>query len=108
MAQSAPAAAVSNIYNTPELRDKIVFTFICLVIYRLGAHITAPGVDVVALTDFFANRGGKGGLLGLFRLFVGGGLSPPARFGLGLIAFLFARHFFPIAGAGIPARREEP
>ena len=30
MAQSAPAAAVSNIYNTPELRDKIIFTFICL------------------------------------------------------------------------------
>ena len=57
MAQSAPAAAVSNIYNTPELRDKIVFTLICLVLYRIGAHITAPGIDVVAMTDSSTTRG---------------------------------------------------
>src|SRR5213595_583597 len=102
MAQSAPAAAVSNIYNTPELRDKIVFTLICLVIYRLGAHITAPGVDVVALTDFFANRGGKGGLLGLYDLFVGGGLSHATVFALGIMPHISASIFFQIAGAVIP------
>src|SRR5437868_827536 len=102
MAQSAPAAAVSNIYNTPELRDKIVFTLICLVIYRLGAHITAPGVDVVALTDFFANRGGKGGLLGLYDLFVGGGLSHATVFALGIMPYISASIFFQIAGAVIP------
>jgi len=101
MAQSAPAAAVSNIYNTPELRDKIVFTFICLVIYRLGAHITAPGVDVVALTDFFANKG-KGGLLGLYDLFVGGGLSHATVFALGIMPYISASIFFQIAGAVIP------
>src|SRR5256886_13396962 len=101
MAQSAPAAAVSNIYNTPELRDKIVFTFICLVIYRIGAHITAPGVDVVALTDFFANKG-KGGLLGLYDLFVGGGLSHAPVFPLGILAYIPASIFFQIAGAVIP------
>src|SRR5437762_1979836 len=95
MAQSAPAAAVSNIYNTPELRDKIVFTFICLVIYRIGAHITAPGVDVVALTDLFANKG-KGGLLGLYDLFVGGGLSHATVFGLGIMPYISSRIFFPI------------
>src|SRR5438445_704456 len=93
MAQSAPAAAVSNIYNTPELRDKIVFTFICLVIYRIGAHITAPGVDVVALTDFFANKG-KGGLLGLYDLFVGGGLSHATVFALGIMPYISASIFF--------------
>src|SRR5213075_257936 len=101
MARSAPAAAVSNIYNTPELRDKIVFTFICLVIYRLGAHITAPGVDVVALTDFFANKG-KGGLLGLYDLFVGGGLSHATVFALGIMPYISASIFFQIAGAVIP------
>ena len=101
MAQSAPAAAVSNIYNTPELRDKIVFTFLCLVIYRLGAHITAPGVDVVALTDFFANKG-KGGLLGLYDLFVGGGLSHATVFALGIMPYISASIFFQIAGAVIP------
>src|SRR5712672_2641731 len=101
MAQSAPAAAVSNIYNTPELRDKIVFTFICLVIYRIGAHITAPGVDLVALTDFFANKG-KGGLLGLYDLFVGGGLSHATVFALGIMPYISASIFMQIAGVVIP------
>src|SRR5207248_954477 len=101
MAQSAPAAAVSNIYNTPELRDKIVFTFICLVIYRVGAHITAPGIDVVALTDFFANKG-KGGLLGLYDLFVGGGLSHATVFALGIMPYISASIFMQIAGVVIP------
>src|SRR5438046_6995202 len=101
MAQSAPAAAVSNISTTPELQDKIVFTLICLVIYRLGAHITAPGVDVVALTDFFANKG-KGGLLGLYDLFVGGGLSHATVFALGIMPYISASIFFQIAGAVIP------
>src|SRR4051812_19249407 len=101
MAQSAPAAAVSNIYNTPELRDKIVFTLLCLVIYRLGAHVTAPGVDVVALTDFFANRG-KGGVLGLYDLFVGGGLSKATVFALGIMPYISASIFMQIAGVVIP------
>src|SRR5205814_4389119 len=101
MAQSAPAAAVSNIYNTPELRDKIVFKLICRVIYRLGAHITAPGVDVVALTDCFANKG-KGGLLGLYDLFVGGGLSRATVFAMGIMPYISASIFFQIAGAVIP------
>src|SRR3979409_306852 len=101
MAQSAPAAAVSNIYNTPELRDKIMFTLICLVIYRVGAHITAPGVDVVALTDFFANKG-KGGLLGLYDLFVGGGLSHATVFALGIMPYISASIFMQIAGVVIP------
>src|SRR6059058_220631 len=101
MAQSAPAAAVSNIYNTPELRDKIFFTFICLVIYRIGAHITAPGIDVVALTDFFNNQG-KGGLLGLYDLFVGGGLSHATVFALGIMPYISASIFMQIAGVVVP------
>jgi preprotein translocase subunit SecY len=83
------------------LRDKIVFTFICLVIYRIGAHITAPGIDVVALTDFFANKG-KGGLLGLYDLFVGGGLSHATVFALGIMPYISASIFMQIAGVVIP------
>ena len=44
MAQPNPAAALANIYKTPELWDKIKFTFLCLLIYRVGAHITAPAI----------------------------------------------------------------
>ena len=74
MAQANPASTLANIYRTPELWEKIIFTFICLVIYRVGSHVTAPGVDVVAMMDFFQNQQG-GGFIGLCDLFVGGNLS---------------------------------
>lgn len=102
MAQANPAAAVKNIFNTPELWQKITFTFICLVIYRAGAHITAPGIDVVAITDFFKNSGGGGGLLNLYDLFVGGGLSKATIFALGIMPYISASIFMQIAGAVIP------
>ena len=71
VAQPNPAEALTNIYRTPELWQKIVFTFICLLVYRTGAHVTVPGVDVQAITDYFANQRGGNGLLGLYDLFVG-------------------------------------
>src|SRR5215471_11832754 len=98
MAQPNPAAALANIYKTPELWDKIKFTFLCLLIYRVGAHITAPGVDVIALTDFFNSQG----LLGLYNLFVGGGLSRATVFALGIMPYISASILVQIAGAVIP------
>jgi len=102
MAQPNPAAALANIYKTPELWDKIKFTFLCLLIYRVGSHITAPGVDVIALTDFFNSQGNSQGLLGLYNLFVGGGLSRATVFALGIMPYISASIFIQIAGAVIP------
>ncbi|HYN82031.1 MAG TPA: preprotein translocase subunit SecY [Gemmatimonadaceae bacterium] len=101
MAQNNAASAVQNIYRTPELWQKITFTFICLVLYRIGSHITVPGVDVVAITDFFRNQGG-GGILGLYDLFVGGGLSRATVFALGIMPYISASIFMQIAGAVVP------
>src|SRR5579872_3174301 len=95
-------AALQNIWKTTELKDKILFTLVCLLLYRLGSHVTVPGVDVVALTDFFANQGKGGGLLGLYDLFVGGGLSRATVFALGIMPYISASIFFQIAGAVIP------
>ncbi|MFN8571970.1 MAG: preprotein translocase subunit SecY [Gemmatimonadaceae bacterium] len=110
MAQANPAAALANIYKTPELWEKITFTFLCLVLYRVGSHIVAPGVDAVAITDFFKNQG-SGGLLGLYDLFVGGGLSRATVFALGIMPYISASIFVQIAGAVIPSvekmQREE-
>src|SRR5947208_1580680 len=101
MAQSNAAQAVQNIFRTPELKEKILFTLLCLLIYRIGAHVTAPGVDPQALTDFFANQGG-GGLLGLYDLFTGGQLSRATVFALGIMPYISASIFQQIAGAVIP------
>jgi preprotein translocase subunit SecY len=103
MAQSNAAAAVSNIFRTPELKDKILFTLLCLLIYRLGAAITSPGIDIMALQDFFRNTGqAGGGLLGLYDLFTGGQLSRATVFALGIMPYISASIFMQIAGAVIP------
>jgi preprotein translocase subunit SecY len=103
VAQANPAAAIQNIYRTPELWQKIVFTFVCLLLYRAGAHVTVPGVDVQALTNYFANQRGGGGLLGLYDLFVGGGLSRATVFALGIMPYISASIFTQIGGAVIPS-----
>jgi preprotein translocase subunit SecY len=103
MAQNNAAAAVSSVFRTPELKDKIVFTLLCLLIYRIGAHITAPGIDTVALIDFFKNNSQNGGgLLGLYDLFTGGQLSRATVFALGIMPYISASIFVQIAGAVIP------
>ena len=103
MADMNPASAVRDVVRTPELWEKITFTFLCLAIYRIGAHITAPGVDVLALTDYFAQqKGGGAGLLGLYDLFVGGGLSRATVFALGIMPYISASIFLQIGAAVVP------
>src|SRR4051794_11767759 len=102
MAQVNPAAAVRDVVRTPELWEKITFTFLCLLVYRIGAHITAPNIDVLALTDYFKSQGGGGGLLGLYDLFVGGGLSRATVFALGIMPYISSSIFLQIAAAVIP------
>src|SRR6266550_5407091 len=102
MAQTNAAQAVQNIFRTPELKEKILFTLLCLFIYRIGAHVPAPGVDPAALTDFFKNQSGGGGLLGLYDLFTGGQLSRATVFALGIMPYISSSIFLQIAGAVIP------
>ncbi|HUF29003.1 MAG TPA: preprotein translocase subunit SecY [Gemmatimonadaceae bacterium] len=99
MAQANPAQAVSNILRTPELKARIGFTLLCLLIYRIGAHVTAPGIDVQAITAFFSDQGG---LLGIYNTFVGGALSRAAVFSLGIMPYISASIFMQIAGAVVP------
>src|SRR5438046_8598547 len=102
MAQTNAAQAVQNIFRTPELKEKILFTLLCLFIYRIGAHVAAPGVDPGALTDFFKNQSGGGGLLSLYDLFTGGQLSRATVFALGIMPYISSSIFLQIAGAVLP------
>jgi len=101
MAQASPTQAVANIYRTPELWEKIVFTFICLAVYRVGSYVAVPGVNVQAMVNFFQSQQG-GGLLGLYDLFVGGNLSRSTVFALGIMPYISASIFSQIAAAVIP------
>jgi preprotein translocase subunit SecY len=110
MAQSNAAAAITNVLKTPELKSRIGFTLLALIIYRVGAHVTAPGIDVQALLAFFKSQQG-GGLLGLADLFTGGGLSRATLFALGIIPYISASIVFQILGPVMPSiekmQREE-
>src|SRR3954453_12756490 len=103
MAQSnAATTAVRNIWNTTELKEKILFTLLCLLIYRIGAHVTAPGVNPAALVDFFKQQSNGGGLLGLYNLFTGGQLSRATVFALGIMPYISSSIFVQIAQAVVP------
>jgi preprotein translocase subunit SecY len=102
MAQANPAQAVSNIFKTPELKEKIIFTLLCLLMYRIGAHVTSPGVDPQALINYFEQQGSSGGLLGLYNLFTGGQLGRATVFALGIMPYISASIFMQIAGAVLP------
>src|SRR6478736_4769 len=102
MAQSNAANAVQNLFRTPELKDKILFTLLCLLVYRIGAAVTAPGINPQAIADFINQQSNGGGLLGLYNLFTGGQLARATVFALGIMPYISASIFQQIAQAVVP------
>ena len=62
-----------------SLRNKIFFTLICLAVYHIGVHIPTPGVNGLAVSEFFNSQ--NRGIFGLFNTFSGGALSKFSIFG---------------------------
>lgn len=93
---------IPNVFKIPELKEKILFTLLCLLLYRLGAHITVPGVDTRALTEF-ARGQSSGTLFGLYDMFTGGALLRATVFGLGIMPYISSSIFFQLVGAVIPS-----
>ena len=71
-----------------DLRRRLVFLLLALVVYRVGAHIPVPGIDPVQLQQFF--KGQQGGILGMFNMFSGGALSRFTIFALGIMPYISA------------------
>jgi preprotein translocase subunit SecY len=84
-----------------ELKRKLLFTLLALVIYRIGAHIAAPGVNVAALADFIRNSAAAG-FFGLYDA-LGGGLSRATVFALGIMPYISASIIFQLAGGVAPS-----
>lgn len=92
---------IPNLWAVPELKEKILFTFMVLVIYRLGAHIATPGVNVQVMADFMRNQGAQT-LFGVYDMFVGGGFSRATVLALGIMPYISASIMFQLAGAVFP------
>src|SRR3954447_21816807 len=80
--------AVSNMFKVPELRKRILFTLGLLAVYRLGAHIQAPGINSVQLEKFWSEVAGT--LLGVLDLFSGGNFRTISVFALGVTPYITA------------------
>src|SRR6266851_5241308 len=79
-------AAVRNMFNVPDLRRRILFTLGILAIYRLGAHVSAPGINQERLKQVWGNVSGT--LLGVLDLFSGGNFRVISVFALGVTPYI--------------------
>ena len=86
MATSANQLAKSGKFG--DLRRRLVFLLLALVVYRLGAHIPVPGIDPSQLQQLF--KGQQGGILSLFNMFSGGALQRFTVFALGIMPYISA------------------
>ncbi len=86
MATSANQLAKSGKFG--DLRRRLVFLLLALVVYRLGAHIPVPGIDPNQLQQLF--KGQQGGILNLFNMFSGGALQRFTVFALGIMPYISA------------------
>jgi preprotein translocase subunit SecY len=94
------ANPIPNLFRFPELKDRILFTLFILLIYRVGAHITAPGINLSALREQFGQL--EGTLFGVYDMFVGGGLSRATIFALGIMPYISAAIIFQLLAAVSP------
>ncbi len=81
-------AAVQNMFKVPELRSRILFTLGMIIVYRFGAHVTAPGVNKVRLEQVWGDISGT--LLGVLDLFSGGNFRTISVFALGVTPYITA------------------
>ncbi|MDX2128252.1 MAG: preprotein translocase subunit SecY [Chloroherpetonaceae bacterium] len=92
--------SIRNIGKIEELKDRILYTIALLFIYRLGSHVTIPGVDAVAVQA--AAQGPSNDLFGLFDLFVGGAFKRASVFALGIMPYISASIIIQLLGAVAP------
>jgi preprotein translocase subunit SecY len=90
-----------NIFKIHELRQRILYTLALLVIVRLGAHITLPGIDSALLAESTRNQSANT-LFGLYDLFVGGAFSNAAIFALGIMPYISSAIIIELLGAVVP------
>ncbi|UCF05358.1 MAG: preprotein translocase subunit SecY [bacterium] len=89
-----------DIFSIPELKRRILFTIGLLIVYRIGGHITAPGVNPIALKAFFTAQ--QGTIFALYDLFAGGNLRRATIFALGIMPYISASIILQLLQAVIP------
>ncbi len=98
-------SSLKNIFKVPDLRNKVLFTLLMLVLYRLGASLPVPGVDFQAVKQL-QKAAETQGTLGFLNLFSGGALSQFAIFALGIMPYITSSIIIQILGVVVPKLQE--
>jgi len=98
---TSPSALAKNGDKYGDLKRRLLFLLLALVVYRIGAHIPVPGINPDALADLF--RQNQGGILGLFNMFSGGALSRFSIFALGLMPYISASIIMQLMSVVVPS-----
>jgi preprotein translocase subunit SecY len=93
---------ILNAFSVADIRKKLAFTAAMLALYRLGAYIPAPGVDVQAVKEIQDNFGGSN-ILGFLNLFSGGSLSRLSLFALGIMPYITASIILQLLTVVVPS-----
>ncbi len=87
-----------------EVRQRLTFVVMALIVYRLGAHITIPGIDQGALADMFEQQAGT--ILDMFNMFSGGALGRLSIFALGVMPYISASIIMQLMSAVVPSLQQ--
>jgi preprotein translocase subunit SecY len=83
-----------------DLKRRVIFLILALVVYRLGTHIPVPGINPDALADLFQQN--QGGILGMFNMFSGGALERFSVFALGIMPYISASIIMQLMAVVVP------
>ncbi|MCI5144376.1 MAG: preprotein translocase subunit SecY [Candidatus Electrothrix sp. AR3] len=93
-------SGLASAANIPELRKRVVFTLLMLLVYRMGVQIPTPGINGEALAAFFEQNAGT--LFGMFNMFSGGALENFSIFALGIMPYISASIIIQLLTVVIP------
>jgi hypothetical protein len=94
------------VFRIPDLRGKILFTLLIIGLYRIGAFVPAPGIDLDAVEELKRQAETGGGVVGFLQLFSGGALTQFAIFALGIMPYITASIIMQILTVVIPKLEE--
>ena len=92
--------SLANVWKIEELRNRITFTLLLLLVYRFGAHVTLPGIDAGALDSLAGQT--KNGIGSILDMFTGGAFSKASVFALGIMPYISASIVVQLMGIAIP------
>ncbi|HNC93065.1 MAG TPA: hypothetical protein PLJ64_05975 [Solirubrobacterales bacterium] len=95
-------ATIAKAFSVPEIRRKLLFAAAMLALYRLGAYIPAPGIDVDAVKELESQLTGSN-ILGFLNLFSGGSLSRLSLFALGIMPYITASIILQLLTVVVPS-----